>query len=282
MQLPQLLKQLEYCCCLPSTWRCDVRHPQQVREDQPEQHEPQQRASSLVQPQGQKGGGSVVVCDAGSNIDTSTTGNCGFLRPLSGAPRDVQLPNGTFPAVGVEALELLTLVKGLLRTNSEASHQPALRRDNTSLVLNSSYTPAGFELYCYLLSLLYRTTSLRVWDTWSGALNRIRFAIRSLQGRLWTADSWKRPCIFCLNTLGTLCCTSPSRTIYTVVHLRTAISGTVNTFSQQTNNMPFEWDGLRDAARELAAGREPGACLCCSGICCRRPFRALLRLGRWT
>lgn len=126
MQLPQLLRQLEYCCCMPRSWRLDIGPQQQPLQDQqPHHHQLQHEAlsdeaSRQEPPTGCKEN---TACNSSNSSVRCIAGSYSFVRPLCGTQREVHLPNGTFPAVGVEALELLTLVKGLLRTQSEVRIQ---------------------------------------------------------------------------------------------------------------------------------------------------------------
>lgn len=235
LQLPQLLKQLEFCACMPPTWRSDVLqrlpsrvleqegehqqqqqelhnqpqrnqvpqellqqdqregrqrleqqdqqhyrqrvlhqnpqqlqrggqqqsdqqqqrgyHPQQQDQQQPPQHLRKHRGQQQLRQQGQQQNqelllqqdqdlqqkedqngwqevslsevnepvGEEVLSAEDSSSSSDGGSNYTFLRPLRGWKREVQLANGTFPAIGIQALELLTLVRNLLRTNSKAS-----------------------------------------------------------------------------------------------------------------------------------------------------------------
>ncbi|KAL8447395.1 hypothetical protein Emag_004366 [Eimeria magna] len=125
--LPQLLEQLENCCCMPATWRDDVQL-QQPWEGQlnglpgGDEQKPRQAAWS---DEWQQEEGQFVQRDDSANCSSrsidSAISRYSFLRPLCLSQRKVHLPNGVFAAVGVEALELLTLVKALLKTHSAAS-----------------------------------------------------------------------------------------------------------------------------------------------------------------
>ncbi|KAL8272086.1 hypothetical protein Esti_004021 [Eimeria stiedai] len=122
--LPQLLEQLENCCCMPATWRVDVQlqepwEGQLNGQSGEEEQKPSQPAWSDECQQEER---QFVRCEDSVNCSSrsvdSAISRYSFLRPLCLSQRKVHLPNGVFAAVGVEALELLTLVKALLKTHS--------------------------------------------------------------------------------------------------------------------------------------------------------------------
>ncbi|KAL8432917.1 hypothetical protein Efla_006718 [Eimeria flavescens] len=106
---PRLLQQLEQCCSMPATWRSDVLQEHEMQF-------PIVQGDTWHREEQSTGSEGLVTCSSQS-VDGETH-KYSFARPFRRSQREVHLPNGVFAAVGVEALELLTLVKALLRTYS--------------------------------------------------------------------------------------------------------------------------------------------------------------------